>query len=109
MTTREFLCSQTFYMNTKILKEPTAWIPIALSLAALVFVLGYLAIFGVVRQPDEGTPAHIWQLLMFLQAVSALFFIVKWLPRDPQGTLMMLALQIIAALAAFSPVYFLKL
>jgi hypothetical protein len=96
-------------MRHGILKEPSAWIPIALSFAALIFVVGYIALFGVVRQPDEGTPAHIWQLLMFLQGVAVLFFVVRWFPRDPKGTLRMLALQIIAALLAVAPVYFLKL
>ena len=36
----------------------------ARSLAALADVVVSIAIFGVVHETDEGTAAHIWQLLM---------------------------------------------
>ena len=53
-------------MNVLPMKQPSALIPIAMSLAALAMTLGYLAIFGVAaaHEPDEGTAAHIFQLLM---------------------------------------------
>ena len=35
-----------------------------MSVAALALVLGHVAIFGTARQADEGTAAHLWQLLM---------------------------------------------
>jgi hypothetical protein len=31
-----------------LMKKPSAWLPIAMSLIALAFVLGYVAVFGVV-------------------------------------------------------------
>ena len=37
------------------------------------------------------------------------FFLIKWLPQAPRPTLLMLALQVVAALAAMAPVYFLHL
>jgi hypothetical protein len=80
-----------------------------MSVAALALVLGYIAIFGVVREADEGTAAHLWQLLMAGQVPIIGYFAVKWLPRDPGRALRVLALQAVAALAACAPVYWFKL
>jgi len=62
-----------------------------------------------VREPDEGLAAHSWQLLMAGQLPLMAYFVFKWLPRVPRQTLYVLALQIGAALAAMTPVYFLEL
>ncbi len=35
---------------------------------------------GLVREPDEGTIAHLWQLLMAGQMPFLAFFAIKWLP-----------------------------
>ncbi len=91
------------------LKRPSAWIPVAMSLAALATVVIHIARFGVAREPDEGTAAHIWQLLMAAQVPVVAFFAVKWLPRMPRQALIILALQIGAALAAMAPVYYFNL
>jgi hypothetical protein len=92
-----------------MIKKPSAFLPIAMSLAALATVLVFLAIFGVVHETDEGAAAHIWQLLMGLQVPIVAFFAIKWLPRAPRQALYVLALQACIALAALAPVYFLKL
>lgn len=44
-------------MNVSPMKQPSAWLPIAMSVAALALVLGHIAIFGAVREADEGTAA----------------------------------------------------
>jgi len=80
---------------------------LAISLAAVAIVLGHAAIFGVVHEADEGTAAHIFQLLMVAQVPIVAFFAVKWLPRAPRQTLQVLALQAGAALAVFAAVFFL--
>ena len=64
---------------------------------------------GLVREPDEGSIAHLWQLLMAGQLPVLAFFAVKWLPRAPRQTLYVLGLQAGAVLAAMAPVYFLNL
>ena len=56
--------------------------PLALSLCALTLVLVATQILGAGHDPDEGTPAHLFQLLMLVQAPIILFFAVKWLPQD---------------------------
>ena len=97
-------------MDFSTLKKPSAWLPIAMSLAALALVLGYLAIYGMSRRGgDEGTTAHTWQLLMAGQLPVILFYAAKWLPRKPKRTVIVLAVQAIAALAAVAPVYWLGL
>jgi hypothetical protein len=90
-------------------KKPSAYLPMAMSLTALGFVLGHIAIFGVVREADEGTAAHIWQLLMAGQMPILAVFAVKWLPRVPRQTLGVLALQALAALASLAPVLYFNL
>ena len=92
-----------------MLKKPSGFLPIAMSLAASAVVLVHLARFGVTREADEGTSAHIWQLLMAGQAPIVAFFIIRWLPQVPRPTLVVLALQTILALAALAPVYLLHL
>ena len=90
-------------------KRPSALFPVAMSLAALATVLTHIAIFGVTREPDEGTAAHIWQLLMAGQAPVIAWFAIRWLPRAPRQALGMLGIQAAAALAAMFPVWWLGL
>jgi hypothetical protein len=92
-----------------MMKQPSAFLPVAMSLAALVTVLVHVAMFGAAREADEGTAAHIFQLLMIAQVPIIAFFAIKWLPRTPTQALQILALQAGAALAALAPVFFLNL
>src|SRR5512133_2466098 len=46
-----------------LLKNPSAFLPLAMSFGALATVTIYVAMFGTARQADEGTAAHIWQIL----------------------------------------------
>jgi hypothetical protein len=94
-------------MKISPLKQPSACLPLAMSLAALALVLGHAARFGIVHEADEGTAAHIFQLLMVVQVPIVAFFAIKWLPRAPGPALRVLALQAGAALAAFAAVFFL--
>jgi hypothetical protein len=70
-------------------------------------VLGHAVIFGIVHEADEGTAAHIFQLLMVVQLPIIAYFALKWLPRAPRQALQILALQAGAALAAIAAVGFL--
>jgi hypothetical protein len=94
-------------MNVSTLKQPSALVPLAMSFAALAIVLGHAALFGVVHEADEGTAAHLFQLLIGAQVPIVAFFAIKWLPRDPRQALQVLALQAGAVLAAFAAVFFL--
>lgn len=92
-------------MDGSLLKRPSALIPVTMSVAALATVVGYAAMFGTARQADEGTAAHIWQLLMAGQVPVVAFFAIRWLPAEPRQALLVLALQVGAALAAMFPVW----
>ena len=92
-----------------IIKKPSAFLPVAMSFAALAVVLGHIVLFGVVREADEGAAAHIFQLLMVAQVPIVAFFAIRWLPHVPKYGLQVLALQAGAVIAALSPVYFLNL
>ena len=92
-----------------MIKHPSAFLPVAMSAAALGLVIGHIALFGAVREPDEGTAAHLFQLLMAAQVPIVAFFAIRWLPQAPTSALTVLALQIGAAVAAFAPVYYLNL
>ncbi len=96
-------------MKVSLMKQPSALLPVAMSLAALALVLGHIALFGVAHEADEGTAAHLWQLLMAGQAPVIAWFALRWLPRAPRQALRVLALQAGAALAACLPVYWFKL
>ena len=95
-------------MNMSVVKQPSALIPLAMSCAALALVLGHIALVGVAREADEGTAAHLWQLLMAGQVPVVALFAIKWLPRSPRQALLVLALQGGAAFAALAPVFLLN-
>jgi hypothetical protein len=90
------------------LRLPSAFLPIAMSLIALALVLGRLVLVGSTREADEGTLAHIWQLLIAVQVPIIVFFAVKYLPRTPKEASFVLALQAFAVLAACAPVFLLR-
>lgn len=94
-------------MTLSTLKQPSACIPLAMSVAALALVLVHAARFGIVHEADEGTSAHLFQILMAAQVPIVAFFALTWLPRTPRQALVVLALQAGAALAAFAGVFFL--
>jgi hypothetical protein len=99
-------------MNSKdlLLKHPSAWLPIALSLTVLATMLSYFAMTGIPhREADEGTAAHLFQIWLVLDVMMVVFFVIKWLPQRPQQALIILALQIVAALLVCAPVFFLNL
>jgi hypothetical protein len=92
-----------------MMKQPSAFLPVAMSVAALGVVVFHIAMFGAAREADEGTAAHIWQILMAAQIPAMAFFAIKWLPQTPRYAVPVLALQAGAALAALAPVYVLGL
>ncbi len=91
----------------RLLKQPSAYIPMAKSGSALLIMVLHVARFGTAREADEGSAAHLWQLLMVAQAAAMLYFAVSWVPRARKESLLVLALQMGAALIAAAPVFIL--
>ena len=96
-------------MDFSTLKKPSAWIPLAMSTAALAVVLGDVAIYGIARGADEGAAAHTWQLLMAGQLPLIAYFAFRGLRQAPRQATPVLMLQVAAAVAAAAPVYLLGL
>jgi hypothetical protein len=80
-----------------------------MSFVALAVVLIHIANFGTAREADEGTAAHLWQILMAGQLPVIAIFAIKWLPRTPGPALVVLVMQAIAGVAALAPVFYLGL
>jgi len=91
-----------------LLKRPSAWMPMALALGALTLPFLALAVFGPDPAGDEGAAAHTWQLLMAAQALAIVFFLAKWLPREPKQALKVFALQAFVFIIPMIPVYLLE-
>ena len=93
-------------MNS-LFKHPSAWIPIVLSLAVFMTMLISIAIAGAPhREIDEGTGAHLFQIWLVLEAIMILIFAINNLPEKPKEAFLILAIQIIAALAACAPIFY---
>jgi hypothetical protein len=87
---------------------PSAFVPVAMSVAALAIVAIHIAFVGTARQADEGAAAHLWQILMAGQLPIIAYFALTSLPRTPRQASLVLALQLIAVVAAAAPVFVLK-
>ena len=95
----------------------SAWVPIILAGIAMALLAGYLVTGphaanivvenGIARE-DESAVARIWQLLMLLQLPAIMVFAIRWLPRAPRRSAVMLAVQGLAFVAAALPVYLLE-
>jgi hypothetical protein len=91
-----------------LLRHPSAFLPVAMSLVALATIIVFVSLHGTAPQPDEGTAARIWQLLMAAQIPFVMFFAIKWVPQSPKRAVPILTLQVAAALAAMAPVFFFR-
>ena len=100
--------ARTMPARSSPLKHWTGWLPIAISVFLLLLALRYVAAHGPLRQADEGSEAHLFQLLMPVQLAVMAYFALTWLPRAPRGTLAVLGLQAVAAAAVFATVYWIE-
>jgi len=96
--------------NNSLFNQPSAWIPLVMSLAALSMIVFYVAINGFASSGngDEGTPARIFQLIMVAQLPIAGYFAFTWLPKRPKQSLIVLALQAIAWIVPIATIMWLE-
>ncbi len=89
-----------------LIRQSTGYLPVAMSLGAFAMIVWYVAVHGVVHQPDEGAQAHLWQLLVVGQVPLIAYFASRWLPRATRPALVVLALQAAAfMLLAVAPLW----
>jgi hypothetical protein len=91
------------------MRQPSAFLPLIMSLAGLALVLAHVAVSGGGPEVDEGTAARLWWLLMAAQLPVVAFFAIAWLPRAPRHAVLVLALQVVALLANLATVRFFDL
>lgn len=77
----------------KQLKRPSAFLPLLMSFSGIGMVVAHVILYGIVRDADEGTPAHVFQLLMVGQLPLVAVFAVRRLPEAPVATMNVLLLQ----------------
>ena len=90
-------------------KVPSAWVPLAMSVAALAVVAGHLFVSGVAAEADEGAAAHAWQLLIAGQVPVIGWFLLWWFPKGRAAAATVLAVQVLALFVALAPVALLGL
>ena len=95
-------------MSLELLKRPCGFLPVMMSIAGLALIIGHVAIYPLVCEADEGTPAHIYQLLMGLQVPIIGYFVVRWLPTKPRQAVPILILQALAGFAAFVALFIME-
>ena len=93
---------------TTLLRRPSAWVPMLMSLVALALVLDFLARHGVARQEDEGAHARIFQLLMVAEAITIGFFGFRWIPEAPKAAIAIIALQLLIAAVPLGLIFVLE-
>jgi hypothetical protein len=79
-----------------------------MSAAAFTLIVGVLLTVGVTHSQDEGTPAHIFQLLMVLQAPIIALFALRWVPQGRVNAVVVLLFQLGAAGVAICTVAWLE-
>ena len=97
-----------FQAPTSPLKHWSAWLPVGVSVFLIALALRHVAIYGPGMEADEGTEAHLFQLLMPVQALVIAYFAYTWLPKSPRLALGVLALQLAAAGTVVALVYWLE-
>ena len=89
-----------------LMRQPTGYLPVAMSIGALAMIVWYVALHGVAHQADEGAQAHLWQLLVAGQLPLIAYFAVRWLPTAWRPAVIVLAIQAAAAvLLALVPLW----
>jgi hypothetical protein len=77
-----------------LVRQPAAYLPVAMSTGALATVVWFVAAHGLVRQPDEGAQVHLWQFLVAGQVPLIAHVAFAWIPRGRRQAILVLAIQV---------------
>ncbi len=91
-------------MPYTMFRNASAAIPLGMSAGAFIALLIHIIGIGADPAADEGTAAHLFQILLAGQAPFVAWFALKWLPRKPAEAMLVIATQAAAALVALAPV-----
>lgn len=93
-------------MQGNAFRRPSAWMPLAMSCAALAIVVLHVALHGAAREADEGAAAHVFQFLVVAQLPLISYFAATRLRRAPQQAAAVLIVQVLALAVALAPVWY---
>lgn len=88
-----------------LLKHLTAWLPLVLSPVIALLIIITIIVHGMQPTEDEGTVAHIFQLLVLSELVIIGIFVINFFPKEPKATIKILILQILALIFVCAPVF----
>ena len=91
------------------IETKAGFLPLVMSLAGLLLILGHVAVVGPGREADEGTAARLWWLLMVAQIPLIGYFATRWLPRAAAAARLVLALQVVGIVANLAALRFFDL
>ena len=92
-----------------VFRRPSAFLPLLMSVAAFAILAAHVLMFGPAHEADEGTSAHLFQLLMVGQVPVVAYFVLTSRRRAPHRVLLVLGAQLLAAAGAMAPVALLGL
>jgi hypothetical protein len=92
-------------MDGEIGKKTGAWMPVLMSLGAIVLLGIRVVTHGLKPVNGEGALVQLWQLLLLAQLPLIIFFGHQWLRRAPRQSLTILAVQGLALATAALPVF----
>jgi hypothetical protein len=97
------------HQTVLVARRAVPLLPPLMSLTALIVVALHVAASGTAHGGDEGTAAHLWQIVMAAQLPLVLATAVDRLRLGVRPTVAALAVQLTAWLAAAAPVALLHL
>ena len=95
-------------------KHPSGYMPLLLSVCAIALLGIYLAVYGAgsarpgIDVHDEGPAAHVYQLLIGAQLLIIPWFSLRWGWREFKAGATLVALQVLAILASFGPLWLIE-
>lgn len=90
--------------RASVWRQWSAWLPLAIPVFLFLLGVRHAVLYGFTRDVDEGTEAHLFQLLMPLQLLAMGYFALSWLPRA-RAAWLILGLQIAATATLLIALY----
>lgn len=89
-------------MNFKeLIKRPSAFVPVLMSITAIIILLYNIMIVGVEQKQGEEIVTGIYEILIIWQLPVIAFFAFKWGSQNFKNGLIVLLIQILAIAAGF--------
>lgn len=92
-----------------LVRTPSAYLPLAMSVLALMLAFGSILLFGAARQADEGAAAHLFQLLVIGQVPLVAWSLFHHIKGDKALALAIFGLQAAFLGMALLPVWYFNL